>query len=123
MPAIKGNQRRQRKDQRQQTIRESKYNRESFKRIKGHVIPTLTALQKEDGSYVTHPNDMDRLLQEQWQKVYDGNSDDLGHTIKSYLSKYIQFLFRSRAHIVPDITGQDLYEVIQASQHTASGLD
>ena len=66
---------------------------------------------------------MDRLLQDRWHKVYDGNSEDHGRTIIAYLSSYAQFLFSSKSHLVPGITRQELYEFIQASQHTASRLD
>ena len=66
---------------------------------------------------------MDELLRSKWAQVYQGNSASRVDTIFEYCAKYAKFLFKASQFVVPDITGQDIFDAAATARNTGSGLD
>ena len=95
----------------------------AFQRIKKTASPTLTAVLKPDGAFVTHPDDVDLELQNAWKPIYDGNSANHVDTTTQHLLQYARFLFRGPMFHVEPLTGIDLFNTVNVAGHTAPGFD
>eukprot|EP00973_Karenia_brevis_P005926 806657-Karenia_brevis.AAC.1 len=76
-----------------------------------------------DGSYLTCPSDVDKLLCDTWDDVYQGNCTNMSSTMSAYLDKYRNFLYTSQPVAVHTITCQDVYTTVQEASKTSPGMD
>eukprot|EP00973_Karenia_brevis_P078939 10955450-Karenia_brevis.AAC.1 len=95
----------------------------AYKKISQDNLPALHVLQDKNGQYVTHPDDVDALLQSSWDDVYSGNSTDFVSTIFDYLVKYSSYLFRAKNSKLNNITASDIFELLCETQPSAGGMD
>ena len=99
------------------------HDRKAFQRIKKSAAPSLTAVLKPDGTFITHPDDVDHELRKAWKPIYDGNSSDHATTVTQYFLQYAYFLFRGPKFQAQPLTGADLYNTVKIAGHTAPGFD
>ena len=97
--------------------------RSTFKQISGKQFVSLTALRDSNGTITTDPTRIDQLVQQAWQRVYDGNSDDHPSTISKYLAKYASYIAMHSSFTVDPITVEELRNTCSNYPRTAVGLD
>ena len=51
------------------------------------------AIHGPQGSFATHPSEVDCILQCDWKKIYKGVSHNLAYTISQFFSKYSAHIF------------------------------
>eukprot|EP00973_Karenia_brevis_P070596 9813429-Karenia_brevis.AAC.1 len=62
-------------------------------------------------------------MRRRWHAIYKGNVDDHFATIWRYLFKYSPFIYRASPHNLANISGQDLFDAVDAAGDSAPGMD
>ena len=58
------------------------------------------------GSITTDPREVDQIATRAWQKIYNGNFDDLKGAANAFMNKYKQYIYSSKEFKVQPITGK-----------------
>ena len=72
---------------------------------------------------MTYYERIDKILRKAWNRVYDGNIENLKEAAVRFMAKYAEYIYRAPEHEHEDITGQELYEVCQKAGKSAAGPD
>ena len=100
------------------------------KAIKHDYTPHLQVLQRptgqgafEAGTYTTDPVEIDQIMRQAWDKVYNGNTEDQQQLVDNFCSKYKEYIHEAEPADVQAIDWQDIKWACTHSTQTAGGLD
>ena len=95
----------------------------AFAKLRNGIAKPIGFLADPAGRITAHPAEVDKLIQEAWAPVYNGQSTQHVHTVGSLLIKYNDFIYRGETFAVGRITGEQLVREFQPSAATAASWD
>ncbi|MFM7988712.1 MAG: hypothetical protein ACKPKO_56305, partial [Candidatus Fonsibacter sp.] len=95
----------------------------AFAKLRNGVAKQIGFLAAPVGCITAHPAEVDKLIQEAWAPVYNGQSNQHVHTVDNFLIKYPDFIYRGEMFEVGSITGEQLMREFQHSAATAASWD
>ena len=75
------------------------------------------------GTYTADPMEVDRIVRQAWEPVYNGNVDNMNHMVDDFFKKYHPYIHRAPTSAVQDLDWRDLKVACQHGASTAPGLD
>ena len=66
----------------------------AFAKLRNGVAKPIGFLADPSGRITAHPAEVDKLIQEAWAPVHNGQSNQHIHTVSNFIIKYKDFIYR-----------------------------
>ena len=77
----------------------------------------------QPGTYTTDPDEIDKVIQDAWAPIYNGNAQHMEHLVDTFFQKYEHHIHRAPATTVPDITWEEVKYACTHGSNSAPGMD
>ena len=79
--------------------------------------------QHKAGTFTADPSEIDHIVQQAWEPIYNGNQDDHTALVEAFFAKYDQYVFQAPTQTLPKITWTDIKWATTHNTDTAGGID
>ena len=95
----------------------------AFAKLRNGAAKPIGFLADPSGRITAHPAEVDKIIQEAWAPVYNGQGNHHIHTVCDFIIKYKDFIYRGETYVVGSITGEQLMREFKHSPATAASWD
>ena len=75
------------------------------------------------GTYTTDPQEIDNIIRQAWDKVYNGNVQDMDKLVTDFGHKYADYIYNAAEYPIQAIKWQDLKKECSKNTTSAGGMD
>eukprot|EP00969_Alexandrium_andersonii_P205085 9061868-Alexandrium_andersonii.AAC.1 len=96
--------------------------RDAFRMLRAQRSPPLQYLKDQSGQVFTDPDNLDRLMRDSWQPIYQGNGQQVQVAV-GFLRDFGPYLVQGPRVELGKLTPKQLQRAFRTSAPTAAGLD
>jgi hypothetical protein len=108
-----------------------RFHTKAYRFVASSFSPPITFLRRttrgpdgqEQGSFATCPSEIDSILRDAWQQIYNGTSKSLHELADGFMTKYSQYLLHAPEYHLGDIQPEAFRHACMTASNTAGGLD